>query len=46
MTEIKETKTSLGNKVKKAREKMGWSLKDLAHETGYPVDVLQSVEDN
>jgi quercetin dioxygenase-like cupin family protein len=46
MTEIKETKTSLGDKVKKAREKMGWSLKDLAHETGYPVDVLQSVEDN
>jgi quercetin dioxygenase-like cupin family protein len=46
MAEIKKTVTLLSEKMKKAREKMGWSLKDLAHETGYPANVLQSVEDN
>jgi quercetin dioxygenase-like cupin family protein len=46
MAEIRKPRAMMGEKVKKAREKMGWSLKDLAHETGYPVDVLQSVEDN
>lgn len=35
---------SLGEKVKKAREKKGWSIDDLAHETGYPASVLKSVE--
>ncbi|PKN77492.1 MAG: XRE family transcriptional regulator [Deltaproteobacteria bacterium HGW-Deltaproteobacteria-10] len=46
MADVKKTAVSLGEKMKKAREKMGWSISDLAHETGYQVSVLKSVEDN
>lgn len=37
---------SMGEKMKIAREKKGWSINDLASETGYPASVLQSVEEN
>jgi quercetin dioxygenase-like cupin family protein len=46
MAQIKKTSVTLGEKMKKAREKRGWSLSDLAHETGYPANVLKSVEEN
>jgi mannose-6-phosphate isomerase-like protein (cupin superfamily) len=46
MGAIKKKVTSLGEKMKKAREKRGWSISDLAHETGYPGNVLKSVEEN
>jgi quercetin dioxygenase-like cupin family protein len=35
---------SLGERMKKAREKKGWSIDDLAREAGYPADILKSVE--
>ena len=46
MAEMKKKITAMGEKMKNAREKKGWSLNDLAHETGYPANVLKSVEEN
>jgi len=46
MAQIKKTSASLGEKMKNAREKRGWSISDLAHDTGYPGNVLKSVEEN
>jgi quercetin dioxygenase-like cupin family protein len=46
MVERKKKTESMGEKMKKAREKKGWSINDLAHETGYPANVLKSVEEN
>lgn len=46
MAQIKKKTASMGEKMKNAREKKGWSLNDLAHETGYPANVLKSVEEN
>jgi quercetin dioxygenase-like cupin family protein len=41
---ITKSTASLGERVKKAREKKGWSIDDLAREAGYPANVLKSVE--
>jgi quercetin dioxygenase-like cupin family protein len=41
---LKKATVSLGARMKKAREKKGWSSDDLARETGYPASVLKSVE--
>jgi quercetin dioxygenase-like cupin family protein len=46
MAQIKKRAAALGERMKNAREKRGWSINDLAHETGYPANVLQSVEEN
>jgi len=46
MVQIKKKTVSMGEKMKKAREKKGWSINDLANETGYPANVLKSVEEN
>ena len=44
MGKIRKETVSLGAKMKKAREKKGWSIDDLARETGYPATILKSVE--
>lgn len=46
MTQLKKKIASLDERMKKAREKKGWSINDLARETGYPVSVLKGVEEN
>lgn len=43
MAQLKKTE-SMGEKMKKAREKRRWSLEYLADKTGYPVQVLEDVE--
>ena len=44
MRKIRKSAASLGERMKKAREKKGWSIDDLAREAGYPANVLKSVE--
>ena len=44
MKKTGKSAASLGEKMKKAREKKGWSIDDLAREAGYPANVLKSVE--
>lgn len=46
MVQIKKKTATMGEKMKNAREKKGWSINDLAHETGYPANVLKNVEEN
>jgi mannose-6-phosphate isomerase-like protein (cupin superfamily) len=46
MTRKKERETSLGQRAKEGREKLGLRVEDVAHETGYPVDVIRQVEDD
>lgn len=46
MAQTSRKTVSMGEKMKNAREKKGWSVSDLASETGYPVSVLQNVEEN
>ncbi|MBP7764729.1 MAG: XRE family transcriptional regulator [Deltaproteobacteria bacterium] len=40
----KEEKTSFGQNIRSYRESRKMSLRDLAHETGYPADLLERVE--
>jgi mannose-6-phosphate isomerase-like protein (cupin superfamily) len=40
----KEIKKSFGQSIKAYREDKKLSIKDLAHETGYPADLLEKVE--
>jgi len=44
MAKVKEHKKSFGQSIKAYRESRKLSIKDLAHETGYPVDLLEKVE--
>ena len=44
MAKAKENKKSFGQSVKAYRENRKLSLKELAHETGYPADLLDKVE--
>jgi quercetin dioxygenase-like cupin family protein/DNA-binding XRE family transcriptional regulator len=46
MAKIKETNKSFGQSVKCYREDRGLSIKELAHETGYPADLLEKVEND
>jgi mannose-6-phosphate isomerase-like protein (cupin superfamily) len=46
MARKKGEKTTLGQRMKAGREKMGMSIEDLARETGYLPDILNEVEDN
>lgn len=40
----KETKKSFGQSIKTYRENKKLKIEDLAHETGYPADLLEKVE--
>jgi transcriptional regulator with XRE-family HTH domain len=44
MREITEEK-SLGEKIRRLREKRGLSLEGLSEDTGYPVDLLKAIEE-
>lgn len=44
MEKAKEKKRSFGQSIRAYREDRKLSIKDLAHETGYPVDLLDKVE--
>lgn len=44
MAKAKETKKSFGHSIKSYRESKKLSIKELAHETGYPADLLEKVE--
>jgi quercetin dioxygenase-like cupin family protein len=44
MKKTGKSAASLGERMKKAREKKGWSIDDLAREAGYPANILKSVE--
>jgi quercetin dioxygenase-like cupin family protein len=46
MARKKVEKTSLGQRMKTGREKMGMSIEDLALETGYLPEILAGVEEN
>ena len=46
MIMTKETKKSFGLSIKTYRENRKLSIKDLAHETGYPAELLGKVEDD
>lgn len=37
---------TIGERVKKAREKMGLTQEEVAHETGYSLDVIRQMEEN
>lgn len=44
MAKSKEQKKSFGQSIKAYRENRKLSIKELAHETGYPADLLEKVE--
>ena len=44
MAKAKEAKKSFGQGIRAYREERKMSIKDLAHETGYPADILEKVE--
>jgi len=44
MAKVKEHKKSFGQSIQAYRESKKMSLRDLAHETGYPADLLEKVE--
>lgn len=44
MAKAKNTKRSFGQSIKTYREGRKLSIKELAHETGYPADLLEKVE--
>lgn len=44
MAKVKDTKKSFGRSIKAYREDRKLSIKELAHETGYPADLLEKVE--
>jgi len=37
---------SFGRKVQNLREERGFTIEDLSHETGYPVDILEQIEND
>lgn len=46
MTKAKEVKKSFGESIREYRESRKLTVKELAHETGYPADLLEKVEKN
>jgi len=44
MTKAKEIKKSFGQSIREYRESRKLSISELAHETGYPADLLEKVE--
>jgi len=44
MAKVKDKKMSFGQRIKAYREGKKLSIKALAHETGYPADLLEKVE--
>jgi quercetin dioxygenase-like cupin family protein len=46
MAKAKDAKKSFGQSVKSYREDRCLSIKELAHETGYPADLLEKVEND
>ena len=44
MVKEKKTKQSFGQNIRNYRESKGLSIRELAHETGYPADLLEKVE--
>jgi mannose-6-phosphate isomerase-like protein (cupin superfamily) len=44
MAKAKDAKKSFGQSIKAYREDRKLSIKELAHETGYPADLLEKVE--
>ncbi|HQG65041.1 MAG: helix-turn-helix transcriptional regulator [Smithella sp.] len=44
MIKGKKTKQSFGQNIRNYRESKGLSVRELAHETGYPADLLEKVE--
>lgn len=45
MTKKKMGTASLGQRVKTGRTKLGMTLEDLAHESGYTVDLMRDIEE-
>jgi transcriptional regulator with XRE-family HTH domain len=43
---IKKTDESFGARIRRLREAKGLSLEALSHDTGYPVDFLQEIEED
>lgn len=46
MAKTKEVKKSFGQSIREYRESRKLSIRELAHETGYPADLLEKVEQN
>lgn len=46
MVKSKDKKKSFGQSIKSYRESRKLSIKELAHETGYPADLLEKVEND
>jgi len=46
MARTKQKEGSLGQRTRQGREKLGLSLEDVAHDTGYPLDVIMQVEED
>lgn len=44
MAKAKPIKKSFGQSIRDYREARNWSIADLAHETGYPADLLERIE--
>jgi mannose-6-phosphate isomerase-like protein (cupin superfamily) len=44
MAKIKDAKKSFGRSIKTYRENRKLSIQELAHETGYPADLLEKIE--
>ncbi|MDD5711403.1 MAG: XRE family transcriptional regulator [Smithellaceae bacterium] len=46
MAKKKTKSASLGERMKEGRDKLGLTVEDLAHETGYPLDVIKAAEED
>jgi transcriptional regulator with XRE-family HTH domain len=46
MVRKKDKDVSIGQRVKEAREKIGLTLEEVAHETGYSLNVISHMEEN
>jgi len=46
MARTKQKEGSLGQRARQGRENLGLSLEDVAHDTGYPLDVIMQVEED
>jgi quercetin dioxygenase-like cupin family protein len=46
MVRKKDKGASIGQRAKEGREKIGLTLEEVAHETGYPLDVIKQLEED
>lgn len=46
MVRKKDKGASIGRRAKEGREKIGLTLEEVAHETGYPLDVIKQLEED